>query len=586
MFDEAPLPPRQPHPLAPRLALRRVAILVLGGAALFVAACSGSTDAPATGEQADSEPEDTGSEDAAVDEDTASEDSGTADTGRVDTGAPLPDTSVTETAVDAKPPGYDYGKTPLDESCYAPGNFAHFDDVQASADGTKIVFQRCDDAKSIVLRDLTGGTATVLATGSGFFRAGPNGVLGVDGATTELTPWSGASPVSLPVATTAAEAWRVWQGPGALKLANKAAGASSTKEKLVFYANGSTTPVESAQYDVTKSSIASVIFSADGAKVASLERYPSELGSRLRVASPTAGATITTYDLAMFEPRWVRGGQVGPGALFLSGMSGTQRASRLYYVDFGTGVVKQLSTTDVIPVMPPKDDDVPAVAVVGNKVFFLTGAVSSTGSSPVGKSVTVNVWDVTSPASAPTTLVTIADAQIYNLAKYTSQEQSIVVSPDRTHLLLNLVAKSGTIFGNAWAAVPVAGGAVKFVAGTSDIAVGAPNKVAASNYMETDTKFVDVVTGTSVGMTRGTPLFSPDGAVYFTFNAMSKPDKTYSFTARRKMGAAAESSIVSLPGVDSIPRPIPVQASSLLLRLPRNAPVTGSETKHDLYLFP
>lgn len=574
--------------LAPlRLSFRRsAAVLLLGGAAFFVAACSGSSDNPATTDPPDTEPADGAVDDVAVDEDTAAtDDTGKADTTTVDTGTTKPDTAVADTSpADTKPPGYDYGKTALDESCYVSGNFGQFDDVQASADGTKVVFQRCDDAKSIVLRDLTSGTATVIATGGGFFQAGPNGVLGADGMTTELTPWTGGSSVSLPVVTAAADAWRVWQGPGALKLANKAAGASSTREKLVFFTSTSTTSVASAEYDVTKSSIASVIFSADGTKVASLERYPSELGSRLRVASPTAGAAVTTYDLMMFEPRWVRGGQIGNGALFLSGMSGTQRASRLYYVDFGTGTVKQLSTTDVIPVMPPKDDDVPAVAIVGDKVFFLTGAVSSTGSSPVGKSVTVNVWSVTSPTSTPTALATITDAQIYDLAKYTSQKKSIVVSPDKTHLLLNLVAKSGTIFGNGYAAVPVAGGTVRFVAGTSDIAVGAPNKVAASNYMETDTKFLDVAAGTSVSMTRGSPLFSPDGAVYFTTVAMGSG--TYSFSARRKVGTAAESTIVSLPKVDTIPRPIPVQASSLLLRLPRNAVVSGSETKHDLYVFP
>jgi hypothetical protein len=554
--------------------------------ALLFTACSSSTESPATTEPGETDPADTADEDVVVEEDTGTpEDTATPDTGKVDTGTKT-DTATGDTSpTDTKPPGYDYGKTALDESCYASGNFAVFGDVEVSADGTKIVFQRCDDAKSIVLRDLTGGTATVIATGGGFFHAGPYGVLGVDGMTTELTPYAGGSSVSIPVAITAGDAWRVWQQAGSLKYANKAAGASSTKEKLVFYTSGSTTPIESAQYDVTKSTIASVIYSADGSKVASLERYPSELGSRLRVASPTAGATVSMYDIKMFEPRWVRGGQIGSGALFLSGMSGTQRASRLYFVDFGTGVVTQLSTTDVIPVMPPKDDDVPAVAIVGNKVFFLTGAVSSTGTSPVGKSVSLNVWDVTTPATAPTTHATISDAQIYNLAKYTSQEQSIVVSPDKTYLLLNLVAKSGTIFGNAWAAVPVAGGAVKFVAGTSDIAVGAPNKVAASNYMETDTKFVEVATGTTVSMTRGSPLFSPDGAVYFTTTAMSVGSK-YSFTARRKMGTAAESTIVSLASVDSIPKPMPVQASSLLLRLPRNAPVTGMETKHDLYIWP
>lgn len=565
--------------------LRRATILVLGGSALLVAACSGATQTPAIGDPADTDPSEAAVDDV-LDDASIDDDTGSTDTGRVDTGVTKPDTSISETTADTKPPGYDYGKTALDESCTAPGNFAQFDDVQASADGGKIVFQRCDDARSIVLRDLAAGTATVIATGPGFFHAGSNGVLGVDGATTELTPWTGGAAVSLPVAITAADAWRVWQQPSSLKLANKAAGATSSKEKLVFLTSGSATPAQSAEYDVTKSTIASVVFSTDGTRVASLERYPSELASRLRVASPTAGAAVTTYNLALFEPRWVRGGQIGNGALLLSGMNGTQRASRLYYVDFGTGTVTPLSTTDVIPVMPPKDDDVPAVAIVGEKVFFLTGAVSSAGTTPVGKSVTVNVWSVTSPTSSPTTLATITDAQIYNLAKFTSQKQSIVASPDRTHLLLNLVAKSGTIFGNAWAAVPVAGGAAKFVAGTSDIAVGAPNKVAASNYMETDTKFVDVVTGTSVGMTRGTPLFSADGAVYFTTTAMTKPDTKYSFTARRKMGTAAESTIVSLSSVDSIPRPLAVQASSLLLRLPRTAPVSGSETKHDLYVFP
>jgi hypothetical protein len=565
---------------------RGVALLAMGGAVVSFAACSGSTNTPASGEPIDSgiEQEDTETEDteSADTSDPMMMDTGRADTRPADTA--MGDTAMTDTA----PPVYSYGKTPIDESCYAPGNFSYFDDVQTSPDGNKIVFQRCDVAKSIVVRDLAAATASVISDGSSFFAAGPHGVLAAHGSATELTPWTGGSLAKIPFAVSAADAWRVWQSAGALKFATKVASTTSplSKEKLVFYSSGSTAAVESAEYDVTKSTIASVIFSADGSKVASLERYPSELGSRLRVASPTAGATVTTYNLAMFEPRWVRGGQIGNGALFLSGMNGTQRASRLYYVDFTTGVVKQLSTTDVIPTMPPKDDDVPAVAIVGNRVFFLTGAVSSLGSTPVGKSVTVSVWSVTTPTDAPTTLVTITDAQIYDLAKYTSQKRSIVVSPDQTHLLLNLVAKTSTIFGNAYAAVPISGGTPKFVAATSDIAVGAPNKVAASNPSETDTKFVDVTAGTTVTMTRGTPLFSPDGTSYFTSVAVKNTDPTYKVTARRKVGTGMESTIVSLSRVDSIPRPIPVQASSLLLRLERGPAVTGSPTKYDLYVFP
>lgn len=561
---------------------RHTALLVLGGAALLLGACSDPATAATNGESDANVEQDSELEDTATDEDTGStQDSGTKDTGSKDTGTVVTDTAPADTA----PAGYDYGKTPIDESCYAPGNFANFPDVQASPDGTKIVFQRCDTARSIVLRDLGSTTASVISSGSSFFLAGSHGVLAAKGSATERTPWTSGSTLSLPVTIGAADAWRVWQSSSALKFANKAAGTTSSKEKLVFYASGSTTGVESAEYDVTKSTIASVVFSADGTKVASLERYPSELVSRLRVASPTAGASVTTYNLGLFEPRWVKGGQIGSGALFLSGMNGTQRASKLYWVDFSTGGVQQLSTTDVIPRMPPADDDVPAVAIVGNRVFFLTGAVSSVGSSPVGKSVTVRSWDVTTPTVAPTTLVTINDAQIYDLAKYTTQKQSMLVSADGTHLLLNLVAKSGTIFGNAWAAVPVAGGTPKFVAATSDIAVGAPNRVGVSNPSETDTKFIEVATSTTTSMTRGTPLFSPSGDTFFTSVAVKNSDASYAFTVRRKAGSAAESTIVSLKTY-SVPRPLAVQSSSVLLRLERGPAVSGSETKYDLYLFP
>ncbi len=563
---------------------RHAALIALGGAALFLGACSDAApsgvpngESDANVEQPDSEVEDTGTEDTG---------STPRDTGTRDTGTVVTDTATGDVATDTGPTGYDYGKTPIDESCYAPGNFANFPDVQASPDGTKIVFQRCDTARSIVLRDLGTPTASVISSGSSYFVAGTHGVLAAHGSATERTPWTSGSTLALPVTTAAADAWRVWQSSSALKFANKAAGTTSSKEKLVFYASDRTTSLESAEYDVTKSTIASVIFSADGSKVASLERYPSELVSRLRVASPSAGATVTTYNLGLFEPRWVKGGQVGTGALFLSGMNGTQRASKLYWVDFSTGTAQQLSTTDVIPRMPPADDDVPAVALVGNRVFFLTGAVSSVGSSPVGKTVTVKEWNATTPTVAPTTLVTINDAQIYDLAKYTTQKRSIVVSPDGTHLLLNLVAKSGTIFGNAWAAVPVAGGTPKFVAATSDIAIGAPNRVGVSNPSETDTKFIDVATTTSTSMTRGTPLFSPSGDTFFTSVAVKNTDASYAFTVRRKTGSGTESTIASLKRVDSIPRPLAVLSSSVLLRLERGPAVSGSETKYDLYLFP
>lgn len=552
--------------------------------ALVLGACSSSTEAVAD----DAAPsDDTGAATDTNVEDDAPVDSAapTPDSSPKDTGAPA-DTSTSDAPQEAGSTDYDYGKAKLDESCSSPGNFGQFAELQASPDGAKLVFQRCDVDRSIVVRDLTSGLAPVIAVGSGFFVAGANGVLAANGGATELTSWGSAPKLSMPVAVTAADAWRVWQSPTALKYATKAASASG-KEKLVFYASDAAAAVSSADYAAVSSSIASVVFSADGTKVASLERYSSELKSRLRVATPGAGAAVATYELTLFEPRWVKGGQVGKGALLLSGMNGTQQASRLYYVDFETGALTQLSTTDVIPVMPPKADDVPAVAIRGDAVYFLTGAVSSTGTSPVGKSVVVNKWSAATPSTPPSALATVSDAQIYALARYTTQKRSILVSADGTHLLLNLVAKATGVFGNAWAALPVAGGAIKYVATTSDVQVGPPNAVAASNYMETDTKFLDVNTGTSTSLTRGNPLFSPDGAVFFTSSAVQNADgKTYKLTARRKQGAAAESTVVSLPRLDSIPSPLPVQAGGLVLRLERAPAVSGQETKFDLYLFP
>lgn len=559
--------------------------------ALLLGACSSSSGAAATDDAATGD--DTGSIDDTSVEDTGAIDSGATpdtspDTSPKDTGTPV-DSAKSDAPQDTAPPGYDYGKSPIDESCYASGNSGQFGDLQASPDGKEIAFQRCDTARSIVVRDLSANTAAVIATGSGFFVAGANGVLAANGTATELTSWGTSPKLSIPVALASTDAWRVWQSPTALKYATKAASTTNplSREKLVFYANDGATSVSSADYDATATSIASVVFSADGTKVASLERYPSELKSRLRVATPGAGAAVTTYELTLFEPRWVKGGQVGKGALLLSGMNGTQQASRLYFIDFETGALTQLSTTDVIPVMPPTASDVPAVAVRGDAVYFLTGAISSTGSSPVGKSVTVNKWSATTPATAPSVLATVSDAQIYALARYTSQKRSILVSADGTHLLLNLVVKAGTVFGNAWAAIPIGGGAVQIVASTSDIQVAAPDRVGVSNYMETDTKFLDVNAGTSVSMTRGNPLFSPDGATFFTSSAVQNADgKTYALTVRRKAGAAAESTIASLPKLDSNPSPLAVLPSSILLRLERGPAISGVETKYDLYLFP
>lgn len=574
----------------PRLAaFASLGILAPLVGALLLGACSSSFGEVATDDAAPGD--DTGATDDTSVEDTGAIDSGsTPDTSPKDSGKPA-DSATSDAPQDTAPPGYDYGKAPIDESCYAPGNFGQFGDVQASPDGKEIVFQRCDTAKSIVVRDLSASTATVIASGSGFFSAGANGVLAVNGAATERTSWGASPKLALPVGLAATDAWRVWQSPTALKYATKAA-STTGREKLVFYANDGAAAVSSADYAVLSSSIASVVFSADGTKVASLERYSSELKSRLRVATPGAGAgaAVTTYELTLFEPRWVKGGQVGTGALLLSGMNGTQEASRLYFIDFATGALTQLSTTDVVPVMPPKADDVPAVAVRGDAVYFLAGAVSSTGTSPVGKSVTVNKWSAATPSTPPSVLATVSDAQIYALARYTSQKRSILVSADGTHLLLNLVAKAGTVFGNAWAALPIGGGAVQIVASTSDIQVAAPDQVGVSNYMETDTKFLDVNTGTSVSMTRGNPLFSPDGATFFTSSAVQNADgKTYKLTLRRKAGAAAESTIASLPKLDSVPSPLAVQPSSsasIVLRLERGPAISGQETKYDLYLFP
>jgi hypothetical protein len=554
---------------------------------LSTAACS-SGEGPAAAE-AGPEPADTGTdrpdplvEDAFVaDADAPTPDAPRPPDARVDAPADAP----SDTVADA-PPTWPYGRAPIDETCQPRGNFATgFEWVQRSPDGKQIVFQRCDAARSVVRRDLVTGQVATVTTGDAFFVAMGAGIVATRGATTERTPWSEGAPIALPIAVPPSAVGRIFQSATAMKYAEVVSGASASRQKIRIHATDAAT-IETAEYEVARATITSTILSADGGTVATLERYSSELGSRLRVAPARAGAAVTTHDLRLFEPRWVEGGQVAGGALFLSGMNGTQRASALYFVDFATGVVTQLSTADVIPSKPPRESDLPGVAVVGDRVFFLTGAVSSNSSSPVGKRVAVGVWNARTPSEAPTVHTQITDAEIYALASATKQKRTLVVTPDRSHLLLNLVAKSGTIFGNAWAAVPVAGGPAKFVAATSSIEVAPPARVGAQNYQETDTKFVDVSSGVATSMPRDNPLFSPTGDVFFTYGARENGDGTDRIWVSRKVGAAPASRIVDLPRARPFLAPLAVLDSSVVLRLQRGQPADGEETKFDLYLFP
>lgn len=559
-----------------------LAALALTSGAIFTGACSddaapgGAAPAPGPGD------EDAGGalEDAAAGDASTSAD-GKAPPPPKDSGADAsPDAHV-----DAGPPRYDYGKAPLDESCWANGNASSFKDVQLSADGSKVLFQRCDAEKTAVLRDLASGKVTVIGKGGGFFAASAHGALSAaTAATTELTAWDGASKATLPVAVDAANAWRVWQASGALKFADKTSGATSGKERLVFTSSSAPGPSYSQEYDVLKSSIASVVLRADGGAAASLERYPSELKSRLRVASFGAGASVTTYELDLFEPRWVRGGAIGDGALVLSGMNGTQQASRLYFVRFDTGAVTAVSTGDVIPRKPPQSDDVPGVAIAGGLVYFLTGDASDGLGSPNGKTATLWRWDPATPTTAATMVARITNAAIYSLARYSSQGRPLVLSGNGEYAYVQL---ADTVISGAWHAIKLSTGAASRVSTGNDTKLGGAATVGTSNYQESDTKFLDLTSNSTTSMTRGTAFISPDGATFFSTMATSVGSK-YTLRVRRRVGTAAESTIVDLPQVDEALAQaiLPVRAGGILVSLPRNPVVEGQETKHDLYVFP
>jgi hypothetical protein len=550
------------------------------GAATLMTACSGTANVPTDGTPAvlDAAPTDPIGEPSPAD---------AAPPIGKDAGAPdarIKDASTADaTTVDAAPQPYNYGKTPIDEAC--GGNFGAsdaFPSIQASPSGDKLVFTRCDAARSVVVRDLNSAAVTVLATGNSSYAASPTGLLYVNGSATEQREWSMAAPLRLPVAVDITDFWRIRQTATSLQYAEKVPSTTNplSREKLAFYSASGAQPVYSAEYDVQRASRATAIFNRDGSRVAALERYPSELKSRLRVAAPTANAAVSTYALNLFEPQWVTGGQVGSGALVLSGSIGAQRASELYFIDFATGAVTTVSTADVIPRKPPALDDVPAIAIAGNIVYFMTG--DSGSGNVTNKRATVYKWDATTPARAATVVATLSDVLIYDLARAQRQRRSLILSPDGSHLLLSLVNQSG----NVWAAVPVGGGtAARIVAKTGNIEIGLPNHIGTSNYQESDTKFVDIQTGATSIMTGGTPFISRDGSAFFTSSASGLQNGVWTYRVQRKIGTAPESLFFSTFSPSGSTVLLPVRNNAMVVRLLRAPIVNNVAQPFDLYLF-
>ncbi len=350
---------------------------------------------------------------------------------------------------------------PLDESCgLAP---------LASPDGTAIVFERCDNPRSLVVRNIASNTAAVLGSGAnGWRRRFDDGLLVYVDGQTRFFGWDGSPKYALPVYVDADNNWRVNVGTGEMRYARQeavAGGAGTHQERFAFLLSGSATPVLSAQFTAQNPTIPNVVLSADGTYAASIERYSSGLTSRLRVAAVAADAPVTTYELPYFEPRWVPNGVVGGGAIFTS-----QRY--LYFANFSSGAVTAISTLPVVA--DSSKPDAVYAAVAGPYVLFVNGTMRKNGSSAPG-SYALQRWDSSTPSTPPVTLATGTDY----VSPYV--EKPITVLPDGATVAYAMERPS-VVAGTAYHAAPIAGGADRAFANEDGVSFARPSLALWTDY--------------------------------------------------------------------------------------------------------
>ncbi len=408
---------------------------------------------------------------------------------------------------DSGRPDASVGPLPLDESCgFAP---------VASPDGTAIVFERCDTPRSLVIRNITSNTATVVGAGASSWRRRlQDGLLVYVGGQTRFFGWDGLPKYALPVYVDENNNWRVNVGAGEIRYARQEAVAGSAgthEERFAFFSSGSATPVLSAQFTAQNPTVPNVVLSADGTYAASIERYASGLTSRLRVAAVAAGAPVTTYELPYFEPRWVPNGVVGGGALFTS-----QRY--LYFADFSSGAVVALSTLPVVA-DSSKPDRVYA-AVAGPYVLFVNGAMRKNGSGAPG-SYALQRWDSSAPSTPPATLATGTDY----VSPYA--ENPLTVLPDGATLAYALERPS-VAAGTAYHTAPIAGGADRVFANEKGVAFGRPALAMWTDYSvitAVKTRFENLADGTFRELPRAPTAYhdsfsGADGTTFFLFTTI------------------------------------------------------------------
>lgn len=404
------------------------------------------------------------------------------ESGGEDAGSPQKDAGTRDAGPTKKDAGKD-GKAPtpppdpfptgLDTSCgYGP---------VVSPDGNAVVYEHCTGApsvstpRSLVHRNLVTGTSTVLSTttSSWWREARPEGLFYNNG-TIHLVGWDGVEKAALPANTyvdeSSASRLRITGSKVRWARTESVGTTSSTHdERFVIYSSDSATPIVTGNFAATYITVPNVLFSEDLGLVASLERYSSGLNSRLRVAAATAGATVKTYEMStIFEPRWVKNGVVGNGAIFVS-----QR--KLYHANFTTGAITTLSTTPVAA-NTQQPDRVYAIASGGRYVFFAEGAVRENGTGAPG-SFTIKKWDSQSPATASTTVATGTDY----LNPYADAPMRL--SPNGAWLLANF-EPPGVIAGASWHSVPVAGGTDRVFAKNHDVRLYPPATAAWTDYTD------------------------------------------------------------------------------------------------------
>jgi hypothetical protein len=541
--------------------MRRLACLLLPALGLLSFACTTTT---ALTPSADGVAPD-------VAEEPADEEPGT------DAGAPAKDagkkTPAPSAAPTPAPAPVDPFPAGFDQSCgYGP---------IASPDGNAVVYERCAattfGTRPLVHRNLVTGTITVLSPGgaSWWREPRPEGLLVNDGKV-RLIGWDGVEKAALPsgVYVADSEAWRVRITGGGLRFAGtEALGLTNGThdERFQLWSSASATAAVTANFAATYITVPSVVFSQDLGLVASLERYSSGLTSRLRVADVGAGAAVRTYELpTIFEPRWVKGGGVGSGAIFVA-----QR--KLYHANFITGALTPLSTTPAAP-NTQQLDRVYAV-VSGTSVFFAEGKERVNGSGAPG-AYTIKKWDSLSPQTAPATVSTGTDY----LNAYADVPMRL--SPDGAWLLANF-EPPGVIAGSSWHVIPVTGGVDRVFAKSSGVQFTSQAIATWNDYQDgTHVEALDqskARTFPKVANSYTLPFVGADGQTILLFQVASDSTaKTSSWRVERTGFTGVSTVLLDLPAssrlyAGSPNQAVPVLGTGLLVRIPKGTPDGASD---------